>query len=296
MTVVVEATGPLLLVQDRGRVGAAHLGVPPSGALDPEALGLANRLVGNQETAAGLEVLLGGVRLRAECSTRLALVGAPMPLRVAGRAAAWGQSVSVRAGDTIELEQAPSGLRGWLALAGGVDVPMALGSRSTDVLTGLGPEPLRAGDRLALGAADGEARVGTAVPAPTEVPPVTLPVLLGPRDDWFRPDAIDGLFSDRYVVSSASDRTAVRLDGPPVRRRVEEELPSEGLVTGAVQVPPDGRPLVFLNDHPVTGGYPVVAVVERAALARCAQLRPGEVVAFRSLRRGAPRQVARRQG
>lgn len=289
MSLVVEATGPRLLIEDLGRTGLAHLGVPPSGALDPAALSLANRLVGNAEAAAGLEVLLGGVRLTVEHSTRIAVTGAQLPLTVQGRAMPWGQAVSVRVGETVELGRSPAGLRSWLAFAGGIDVPQVLGSRSTDLLTGLGPPPVQVGDRLRLGEPPASTPGASAVPAPAATEVVALTMVLGPRDDWFTRAAVEQLFADAYAVSPAADRTALRLEGAVLERSQDGELESEGLVTGAVQVPASGQPLVFLADHPVTGGYPVVGVVDRDSLTRCAQLRPGDRVRFRPVRRAAPR-------
>jgi len=267
----------------------AHLGVPPSGALDPDALSLANRLVGNAEEAAGLEVLLGGVRLTVEQSSRIAVTGAQLPPTVQGRAVPWGQAVSVGAGETVELGRAPTGLRSWLAFAGGIDVPPVLGSRSTDVLTGIGPPALTVGGRLRIGEPPVSTPEGSAVPMPMTAEVVTLRMALGPRDDWFTPAAVEQLFAGEYAVSPAADRTALRLEGAALERRHDDELASEGLVTGAVQVPASGQPLVFLADHPVTGGYPVVGVVDRTSVKRCAQLRPGDRVRFEPVRRGAPR-------
>jgi biotin-dependent carboxylase-like uncharacterized protein len=258
-----------------------HLGVPPSGALDIEALALANRLVGNPESAAGLEVLLGGVRLESQTSTRVALTGARAVLRIGGRAASWGVAESVRPGETIEIEPAPDELRSWLAVAGGLDVPEVLGSRSTDTLTGLGPPTVAAGDRLAVGSAGG-APEEDAAGVPQGRPEVwSLPVEPGPRADWFTAASSERLVDQEYVVSASSNRTALRLDADtPLERSVDEELVSEGIVTGAVQVPASGRPLVFLADHPVTGGYPVVGVVTSTGLAACAQARPGDRLRF----------------
>jgi biotin-dependent carboxylase-like uncharacterized protein len=269
-------------VQDLGRPGWAHIGVPASGALDPAALSLANRLVGNREDHAGLEILLGGVVLVAEGSLRLAMTGAALSLRIDGRPVEWGSAISVADGSRIEVRRAGGALRSWLALAGGVDVPQVLGSRSTDTLSGLGPGLLRVGDRLPIGRpGPAPESAVTAVPGPTEPGPVTLRLRLGPRDDWFTTESIDELWTSPFQVSPSSDRVALRLLGEPLVRRSAAELPSEGLVTGAVQVPGDGRPLIFLADHPTTGGYPVVGVVDRADLSRCAQLRPGDEVRFR---------------
>lgn len=279
--------GPALLVQDLGRPGWAHLGVPRSGALDPEALAQANRLVGNAAEVAGLEVLLGGCVLEALTSLRVALTGAPMPLVVAGRQVGWGEPVSVRAGDRVEIRTAPSGLRSWLALAGGVQVPEVLGSRATDVLSGLGPEPLRSGDLLPVGdAPTSYAAEAHAVPADLPDAAIVLGLRLGPRQDWFTEPSLERLTTTAYQVSPDSDRVGLRLTAPErerLDRRVDTELASEGIVLGAVQVPGDGQPLVFLADHPVTGGYPVIGVVDDAGLARCAQLRPGDLVRFARL-------------
>lgn len=172
MTLLVEDSGTLLLVQDLGRPGHAHLGVPPSGALDPAALALANRLVGNPESAAGLEVLLGGVRLRAHRSMRVALTGGLLDLRIGSRARPWGTAQSVRAGDLLEVLPG-AGLRAWLAVGGGIEAPQTLGSRSTDTLTGLGPPVVRAGDRL---------RTGTHRPRSLRVKP--RPLSLGTSSHW----------------------------------------------------------------------------------------------------------------
>ncbi len=290
MSLLVEATGSLMLVEDLGRAGFAHLGVPPSGALDVAALALANRLVGNHEDAAGLEVLLGGARLRAESSTRIAMTGARLGLRVGGRDASWGSAESVRAGEQIEIGTQGRGLRCWLAVAGGIDVPVVLGSRSTDTLTELGPSVVSVGDRLPVGELPSPAVGASAVVADEDSSAAVLTVSLGPRDDWFTADAIDGFFKREYVVSASSNRTALRLEADqPLERCVETELPSEGVVTGAVQVPTNGQPLIFLADHPVTGGYPVLGVIPPADLARCAQARPGDRLRFRRASMGRPR-------
>jgi biotin-dependent carboxylase-like uncharacterized protein len=282
-TLEVVSAKPGLLVQDLGRPGWAHLGVPASGALDPEALRLANRLVGNDEAAAGLEVLLGGLSLVASRSARIAVTGASASVQVDGRARPWGEAVSVAAGSTLTVASVHDGLRAWLAVDGGIAVARELGSASTDTLTGLGPAPVRAGTRLPLGAPTPAATPGTAVPRAGGGEVTTLRVVLGPRDDWLTPASALALTETVYVVSPDSDRVGVRLrsaDGTVLERSSAEELPSEGIVTGAVQVPPSGEPLVFLADHPVTGGYPVVAVVHPTDLWRCAQLRPGDHVGF----------------
>jgi biotin-dependent carboxylase-like uncharacterized protein len=283
-TVVVEAPGPLTLVQDLGRVGSMHLGVPTSGALDTAALALANRLVGNRDGAAGLEILLGGLRFRPDHAVRVAVTGPQVGVRIDDRAASWGVAESVRAGELVEIVASASGLRCWLAVSGGVDVPEVLGSRSTDTFSGLGPAGLEAGTVLPLGGVGrGTVPGASAVPVPRSSS-LRLPLMLGPRDNWFTDAALDLLLGQEYAVASDSDRTALRLEGTRgLERRETRELASEGLVTGAVQVPASGQPLVFLADHPVTGGYPVVGVISSQALAACAQARPGDRVRFRAM-------------
>ncbi|MFF2524558.1 5-oxoprolinase subunit C family protein [Streptomyces liangshanensis] len=272
--------GALTTVQDLGRYGQAHLGVPRSGALDPPALRLGNRLVGNPEGAAALETTLDGCTVRPRHTVEVAVTGAPCGVSVAGRPVAWGQSVRVPAGAVLDVGPAVSGVRSYLAIGGGVAVEPVLGSRSTDLLSGLGPAPLRDGTVLALGPRGRPAPPADAVPAPAPPAELTLRVRLGPRDSWFTAAALRTFASAVYRVSSASNRIGLRTEGPALDRAVTGELPSEGMVLGAVQVPPDGLPLVFLADHPTTGGYPVVAVVREADLATAAQAVPGTPVRF----------------
>jgi biotin-dependent carboxylase-like uncharacterized protein len=288
LTVVQEP--PQLLVQDLGRYGWAHLGVPPSGALDPAALALANRLVGNLEGAAGLEILRGGCAFDAKGSVRIALTGAQLPLHVDGRPRAWGTAVSVLAGQRIDVGVASVGLRAWLAVAGGIEAPVVLGSRSTDTLSGLGPDPVRAGDQLACVGTAPPPGDGDATPPRHEVGPVVLHVRMGPRVDEITPDALRRFLAEEFVATPESNRVGIRLRGAGggLERRHGDELASEGIVTGAVQLPSGGEPLIFLADHPVTGGYPVIAVVDRDDLGRCAQLRPGDHVRFTETRGQSP--------
>lgn len=270
--------GALTTVQDLGRPGWAHLGVPRSGALDQPALRLANRLVGNQESAAGLETTLTGVTVRVERATTVAVTGARCLVRVDGRAVGWGAAVTVPAGATVVVGPATEGLRSYVAVAGGVDVAPVLGSRSTDLLSGLGPAPLLAGDRIPLALGGRAADGAEAVPRPLTD---SLRLRLGPRADWFSDAALGGLHGAAYDVAPESSRIGLRLAGPAVERARVDELPSEGMVLGAVQVPPNGQPVVFLHDHPTTGGYPVVGVVLEEDLPVCAQARPGDRVTLR---------------
>lgn len=282
----VVRAGALSSVQDLGRPGYAHLGVPHSGALDQPALRLANRLVGNDEGAAAIETTLDGVALRVTRAMTVAITGARCAVRLSRggsvRALAWGEPLSLPGGAVLEVGPAEHGLRSYLAVSGGVEVPPTLGSRSADLLSGLGPAPLRVGDQLPVGAACGPVPiVDQPVVHPTRSGPAVLRLQLGPRSDWFDPAAVAALHGASYAVGSGSNRIGLRLVGRSLSRARDGELPSEGMVLGAVQVPPDGQPVVFLADHPTTGGYPVVGVVPGDDLASCAQLRPGDRVTLR---------------
>jgi biotin-dependent carboxylase-like uncharacterized protein len=278
MSLHVRATGPSVLVEDLGRRGWAHLGVPRSGVLDRPAAGLANRLVGNAAEAACLEVLLGGLELSSEEGVWVAVTGAPCDVVVDGRQREFGAAVRVPAGGILGLGRPGSGLRSYVAVAGGIAVEPVLGSRSTDTLGHVGPRAVRAGTVLPLGEPT-DAPVAVDTPRPPSPGPLRL--VPGPRADRVAGDAVGLLCHTPYSVSPDSDRIGMRLVGEPLPLATTAELPSEGMVLGAVQVPPDGRPVVFLADHPTTGGYPVVAVVDERDLWQCAQLRPGEAVAFR---------------
>jgi biotin-dependent carboxylase-like uncharacterized protein len=266
--------GTLTTVQDQGRAGHAHIGVPAAGALDGPALRLANRLVGNDRAAAGLEITVSGCRLRVHKTTIVAVTGAAVSkIKVDARSVDSGVPVPVPAGSVLEIGPARDGVRTYLAVAGGIDVPPVLGSRSTDTLSGLGPAPLKDGDTLPLGAPTGPAAPVWFTPTAHSGPRVRI--TLGPRDDWFTAEAIETLTTATWTVSAKSNRVAARLEGPKLVRANTDELPSEGLVLGAVQVPAGGEPLVFLADHPTTGGYPVIGVVHPDDLPVLAQSRPG---------------------
>ncbi|GAA0229950.1 biotin-dependent carboxyltransferase family protein [Cryptosporangium japonicum] len=298
----VRTAGPLTTVQDLGRAGWAHLGVPRSGALDVPALRRANTLVGNDGSAAALEITLGGLVVTFSADAVVALTGARCPLTVDGVPAAHGAAVGVPAGAELRVNAASTGVRAYLAVAGGVAAEEVLGSRSTDTLSGLGPPRLRDGDTLPIGR---QARSEAPIPAdpwsaaaeldvaavragyaarcvvePAIAAEPVLRVFPGPREDWFAADAIEALYASPWTVTSESDRVGARLDGPTLPRLVTGELPSEGMVAGALQVPPSG-PVLFLADHPVTGGYPVIGVVHPDDLWGAAQAAPGTTVHFR---------------
>ncbi|MFF7238520.1 biotin-dependent carboxyltransferase family protein [Streptomyces collinus] len=282
---LVVRAGALTTVQDRGRPGYAHLGVPRSGALDPGTAALVNRLAGNGPDAAVLETTLDGCALRPRSAVTVAVAGAHCPVSVDGRPAAWGAPVAVPAGALLQVGAAVAGVRAYVAVSGGVAVEPVLGSRATDLLSGLGPAPLADGTVLPLGVPAGPPARVDGVPRPRPPAELVLRVIPGPRADWFTAAALRDLATRAYRVSSASNRIGLRTEGPALERARAGELPSEGMVLGAVQVPPDGRPVVFLADHPTTGGYPVIAVVRAADLPAAAQAVPGTPVRFVPVRR-----------
>ncbi len=300
--------GSLTLVEDLGRFGHAAVGVGRSGAADHGAHRLANRLIGNDETAATLEVLAGGLRLRALRATEIAIAGAPVASTVDGRPAPFAEPVFLAAGAELRLGRPSLGLRSYVAILGGIAVAPVLGSRSRDTIAGLGPAPLAAGDLLAsgthavrpadaamvgfaLGSGDGpdavswtgttaagrEAAAATAVRGPLGGV-VTLTGTWGPRADWFQAAARRLLTSSTWTVRSDSDRVGVRCDGPTVERFVAGELPSEAVTRGSIQIPPSGQPVIFLADAPTTGGYPVIGVLDPEAVDALAQARPGDAI------------------
>jgi biotin-dependent carboxylase-like uncharacterized protein len=275
----VISAGPLATVQDLGRRGYTQLGVARSGAADAPSLALANALVGNDARSAGVEITLGGFRALFTEPATIALTGAPCAAQVGEDPVQMGRAVRAPAGALLRLRSPAVGLRTYLAVGGGIAVAPVLGSRSTDLLSGLGPAALAAGDELPVG--DGYPRRPAAAAGPVATVRGEIRILPGPREDWFTADALDTLCSAPYTVTAASNRVGLRLDGPLLQRRITGELPPEGMVCGAVQVPPDGRPVLFLADHPVTGGYPVIGVADAAGIAAAAQARPGRHLSFR---------------
>ncbi|MEV5962782.1 biotin-dependent carboxyltransferase family protein [Kribbella sp. NPDC051952] len=272
-SLTVLESGPLATIQDCGRAGQAALGIPGSGACDRTSYALSNRLVGNEVGAAAIEVTFGGLVLHADTDLVIAVTGAPCP------GVPLNAPALVQAGQVLRFGPPRSGLRTYVAVRGGIDVPPVLGSRSTDLLSGLGPAPLAAGQTLTVGQSYG--------PMPgVDLAPVADPaggelvvrVTPGPRRDWFTDDGWRSLVTQTYQVSSASNRVGVRLDGEPLERAFTGELASEGMSLGAIQIPPSGTPVIFLADHPVTGGYPVIAYVAGTDVDLCAQARPGQAV------------------
>jgi biotin-dependent carboxylase-like uncharacterized protein len=269
----IRSPGGLTTIQDLGRPGYAHLGVGRSGAADRGALRQANLLVGNPSGAAGLEITFGGLVFTTHDAITMALTGAICPGTLD-----WGVAVTVPAGTMVTLGVPATGLRSYLAIRGGIVAQATLGSRSADLLGEIGPAALRTGDRIPVGTEVAGEVSGVAI-VPNR-PRDRLRVVIGPRDDWFTGASLIRLTSSRWLVRPDSNRVGVRLAGPRLERTRPGELATEPTRPGAVQVPPDGQPILLGPDAPVTGGYPVIAVVVDDDLDAAGQLRPGQLVSF----------------
>ncbi|MCF2587500.1 carboxyltransferase domain-containing protein [Brevibacterium sp. UCMA 11752] len=283
--------GLQLLIQDLGRPGFAAMGVSSAGAADRSALQAANRLVGNAETTAGLESFGGGTKLAINGAGVAAVTGAYAAITVTSAEGAvfrhhLGEAFSLDDGDELELGMTERGTRAYIAFRGGIETEIALGSASADTLAHLGPAPLEPDTTVALGRPESAPHLvdparGSGherhLPAPGET--IEMSVTLGPRDDWFTSAGVETLLGQEWTVTHESDRVGLRLAGVvPLERSRTGELPSEGAATGALQVPPNGQPVLFGPDHPLTGGYPIIASVDDTDLA--AQLAPGVKIRF----------------
>ena len=279
ITLEILRTGPLALVEDLGRPGMAHAGVTRSGAADRRSHTLANRLVANPDDRATVEVMFGGFAARVRGgSVDVAVTGADADPSVNGKPFGTNSVHHVGDGEVLTLGSPGTGLRSYLAVRGGIGVDPVLGSRSYDVMSAIGPRPLRAGDVLPVGDAGADyPELEQAPVAAISRGLLELQVVPGPRDDWFAdPDA---LVHTVWTVSDRSDRVGMRLTGTPLEYRwTDRQLPSEGATRGAIQVPPNGQPVILGPDHPVTGGYPVIGVLADADIDKVAQIRPGQSV------------------
>lgn len=281
----IERPGLQATVQDGGRPGAASLGVSLSGALDRSSWRTANRLVGNREDAAALEIAGGGFEAVALGDLWIAVTGARGALSIGGREIDHSAAQLWRSGEVLRLGWFTAGARAYLAVRGGIAAPRVLGSAATDTLAGIGPAPLQEGQTCLLGD-DVAGEIPGSDLAPWSPPPslIEVRVVPGPRADVFPASAVETLFETTWTVSAASDRVGMRLDGPALARDDASELPSEGMVPGAIQVPPSGMPTILLADGPVTGGYPVIATVTDADLDALGQASAGTRIRFRHAR------------
>ena len=292
MNAIVERAGFLTSVQDLGRTGFRQFGVSLGGALDPHALRIANLVVGNDESAAGLEITLGGLRLRVADHRLVAWCGGDFDARVGSTMLPPGHAALVGAGGQLKIGRARSGCRCWLAVSGGIDVPLVLGSRSTDLRAnfgGLDGRMLRDGDVLSLGKWRRSQTVPTnkvsswSAPASWAQPAHANPTLRFIRGvDWnrFTDGAIERFTSEPFTVSADSDRMGARLDGPELKRNDNVDPISEAVAPGTIQVPMSGKPILLLGDCQTIGGYPKIAHVINVDLSLAAQLRAGDSVRF----------------
>ncbi len=285
MSIRILWAGPSSTVQDRGRFGYRRFGVPTAGAADEHAYRLANLLVGNAENAAAVESTLAGPTIAFLEDCAVCLTGAEFTPSLNGKRIEMYRAFLCRAGDVLEMGAATVGCRGYIAVLGGIDVPVVMGSRSTYVRAALGGHEghaLRDGNTLPVGRhrdlPRGISLRCTALPLREDNP--VLRVVLGPQDDYFAPEGIDAFFASAYKVRVESDRMGVRLSGAPITHLGDGNIISDGVSAGAIQVPGDGLPIVLLADAQTTGGYPKIAHVATVDLSRLAQLRPGDGVRF----------------
>ncbi len=299
----VISPGLLTTVQDLGRPGLQRFGVSENGAMDTYSLRCANVLVGNEDGAAGLEITLQGPVLEAAGRTVVAVTGADLSPRLNGKPVPMWEAVMVETGDTLSFGGARAGSRAYLAVAGGFDVPVVLGSRSTDLKVGFGGlegRPLRKGDLLEScpSPVQVETLVGRSLP-PSVRPDITfypeIRVVLGPQDGYFTKAGIETFLNSTYVVAPEWDRMALRLEGPVVEHREGADIISEGIPVGSVQVPKDGHPIILMAARQTIGGYTKIAVVATVDLGRVAQLRPGDQVRFQPVEVDSAQELLREQ-
>lgn len=284
--------GPLATVQDLGRPGHRASGMPLAGAMDRLALAAANLLVGNGPGAAAVELTLTGGTWRFEAEALAALCGADMGASLDGAPLAPWSSFRAPAGATLTLRHAAAGVRCYLAVRGGIDVPPVLGSRSTYTraqVGGLQGRALRAGDRLALLPAPGDPPVPRSWPGPVPAcgGPVLLRAIPGPQEERFTEEGIAAFFAGPYQVTAANDRMGYRLAGPAIRHRDGADIITDPLLPGTVQVPGSGEPIVLLADAQTTGGYARIATVIGPDLRLLAQARAGDAVRFAAVSQAA---------
>lgn len=284
----VLAAGPGSTLQDGGRHGYLRYGVTGAGPMDPFAHALANRALGNPACAAAVEVSLGGIEVAADgAPAMVALAGGTFAATLDGQTLPPAVVAMVEPGARLKLRAGPTGSWCYLAVAGGFDLPLVLGSASTHTRTGIGGvagRGLTTGDRLAIGASSSpEVATGRIVAQLLERPADEIRVILGPQDDYFAQDQIAAFLAGPWTVSARGDRMACFLEGPKLRHARGYNIASDGIAMGAIQVPGEGQPIVLMADRQSTGGYPKIATVIGPDLGRLAQARPGAVLRFRAV-------------
>ena len=297
----VVRAGLLTTVQDRGRIGCQKFGVTASGAMDETALRVGNILVGNEQNAAGLEISFLGPRLRFRVDAVLALTGAEMDADLDGQLVPWCEAFPIRAGQTLDIRHCRKGMRAYLTLGGGIDVPVRLGSRSTSLAAGFGGfegRPLRDGDVLSVGPTIGgpvrfAGRAAARHWRPEFGSAQTVRIVFGPQDDAFTEAGRRTLVESTYEVSPSSDRMGCRLEGPAIQHIGPADIISDWIPLGGIQVPGNGKPIVLLADRQTTGGYTKIATVIGPDIPRVAQLRPGETLRFHAVSVGEAQAAAR---
>ena len=295
--------GLFATIQDLGRFGFQELGMPVAGALDPVALRLANALVGNPQGTAGLEIALLGPALRVDAPTvRIAAVG-PLALTLeregdAPQPLAPHRSHTLRQDDVLRLGAVDGTSVAYVAVAGGFALEPVMGSLSTYVRAGIGPlggRPLAEGDRLPLAFEAAPEGPDVELPQPSDYGAGPLRAVLGPQEDRFTEAAVETFLSATYRVGKQADRMGLRLEGPALAHRGSADIPSDGLVTGSIQVPGNGQPILLLNDHQTAGGYAKIATVISADLPRAGRLRPGDSLSFQAVTVEEAEAIRRRQ-
>jgi biotin-dependent carboxylase-like uncharacterized protein len=279
--------GPFTTLQDGGRPGRGHQGVARSGAFDQGSFRLANRLVGNVESAPVLEVVFGPFEFEVLQPLVFAIAGTNATIDIISDTGSQGSpanaAIAANPGERVVIGVPTIGLRTYLSLRGGFDASSVLGSSSYDSLGQIGPRPLAVNENFGVGPQATSQPLFDPYPTRPSDDPTPIPVRLGPRHDWLDAGAVEALHTTIWVVDTASNRTGVRLTGTPLRRRTGD-LASEAMITGAIQLPPNGQPIVLGPDGGTTGGYPVIGVVRRDGLDLLAQRRPGDLIRFKILR------------
>lgn len=289
---ILEVTNPGLLttIQDLGREGYQKYGLAVSGAVDPYAHRMANMLVDNDENSATLEVTLMGLKLNVLRPATIAVTGGDLNLHVNGNPAPMWTSFTVHTGDRIHFKGCLSGCRAYIAVAGGIMVADVLGSKSTDLVSGIGGiagRALKKGDLIYVDKKGGSRKRTRRRLVPDLIPTysdkISVRVVLGPQDDAFTDEGINTLFSYEYTVSKDSDRMACRLEGPTIEHSSNADIMSEGIFIGAIQVPKNGQPILFQAGRPSVGGYTKIGGVITVDLPKVAQLKPYDRITFEKI-------------